>query len=202
MVAITRFIGLESVSIADALTATRIQLGVPEARGIQIPVSDNPGSTTLAFYFRNDQGYSQQAGGTVVDATATLSSYLGYNDTGAIAGVLSRYFIDGFDVSGYSSNVVLANTGTAKWQLFVIRFENIPRQAGLLNFFMDAAGNAPYPVKFADIRLYNYALSIAQISAPLLPFDYVTRYNFADYTPGDTVVVDVSGYGNDGTVFF
>jgi hypothetical protein len=202
MVALTRFVALESVSIADALTATNIQLGVPAARGIQIPVSEHAGSTTLAFYFRNDQGYSQQAGGTIVDARATLNSLLGYTDQGAITSVLSRYFIDGFDVSGYSSNVVLANSALTKWQLFVIRFENIPRQAGTLNFFMDALGHAPYPVKFADVRLYDYTLSLAQISAPLLPFDYVTRYTFAGYAPGDTVVTDVSGHANHGTLYF
>jgi hypothetical protein len=203
MIAHTRFVGLESVSIADALTATNIQLGVPEAHGLVVPVSALAGGSTLAFYFRNDQQFQQGIGSVFVDARAVLDgSQMGYTDSGAITQVLSRFFIDGFDVSQYATNVIVANSGREKYQLYVIRFDNIPRQAGFFYVAMDSAGANYQPIKLADLRLYDYTVSLAQISAPLLPFDYVTRYTFADYEPGDSVVTDVSGNGNHGVVFF
>ena len=203
MIAHTRIIGLESVSIADALTATNIQLGVPAAHGLLVPVSQLAGGSTVAFYFRNDQNYQQGIGSVFVDARAVLQgSQMGYIDGGAITNVLSRFFTDGFDVSQYATNVIIANSARQKYALFVIRFENIPRQAGFLSLAMDINGTNYQPIKLADVRVYDYTLSLQQISAPLLPFDYSTRYTFADYSPGDTVATDVSGNGNHGVVFF
>lgn len=203
MIATTRFIALESVSISEALTATNIQLGVPAAHGLIVPVSQLAGGSTIAFYFRNDQQFQQGIGSVFVDARAVLSgSIMGYIDEGAITQVLSRFFTDGFNVSQYATNVIIANSAREKYALFVIRFENIPRQAGFLYVAMDEAGSNYQPIKLADFRVYDYTLSLAQISAPLLPFDYATRYTFADYQVGDTVATDVSGNGNHGVVFF
>lgn len=204
MLATSRFVRLRPISIAEALTANFIQLGVPQARGIIIPVSALAGGSTLTFYFRNDQGYNQNGGSAILDARAALQgSHLG-SDYGPLAkGVPQRLFVDGSDVSGYDASVVLANSGLAKYQVLAVRLDGIARAEGFIYLLMNDNGSGAFqPLKVADVRIYDYTLSVAQLAQPLLPGDYATRYTFAGYQSGDTFVQDVSGNGNHGRIYF
>ena len=84
-----------------------------------------------------------------------------------------------------------------------MRFENVPRTDGFIYLYMsDDGSNSFQPLHFADVRVYDYALTPAQIAMPLLPTDYAARYTFADYAPGGTVATDISGNGNHAVIYY
>lgn len=204
MISKKRLYLMSAISIADVLTMTRLQLGPGAVKGLIIPVSANSGDTTISFYFRNDEQYQQNGYSTLMDVKGILNgSLLSSFDEGPIASQPQRFYSDGYDVSQYNANVIIANSAQTKWVRYDIRFVGTPRTAGNLYFFLNSnLTNNFQRWKIADFRIYDYAISIAQINQPLLPNDYVARYNFADYQVGNTSTADISGNGNDATLYF
>ena len=204
MITSKRLFLMSAVSVADLLTANFLQFGTPLAKGLIIPVYGDVASTTLSFYFRNDEQYNQNGYSTLLDARDALQGcLLATFDSGPIAGASNRFFTNGIDVSNYNVNVIIANSAQTSWVRFDIVFENIARREGFLYFFMNNDGSNNYqPWKIADLRVYDYALSRAQMGAPTLPPDYSTRYNFFGYQPGDRTLTDISGNGNHAVVYY
>ncbi len=202
----TQIIGGQPLSIVDALTATNIELGTVQARGLIIPVSALVAGGTLTFYLKSDTGYNRQIYNTILDARAVLQGTFlgGYTEQGPLVGRQNgKFYVNGADVTFYDSAVVFGSLPAGRYHQFVVRFDAIPCQEGFMYFYMDDTGSGPLqPLHFADVRWYHYVLTPAQIAQPLLPNDPAMRLTFADYQTGDTRATDMSGHGNDAVIFY
>ncbi len=201
----THVIGGQPLSIIDAFTATNIELNTSLATGLIIPVTAAPGST-LTFFIKSDQGYNRQIPSTILDARASLQGTLlgEYGERGPLTARTSgKFYVNGADVGYYDCAVVFNSLPAGRYYQFAIRFADIPRQDGFIYLYMNSQGQeGQQPLHFADVRLYDYALTPAQLAQPLLPRNYEARYTFADYQAGDSQAVDVSGNGNHAVIFY